>query len=86
MIAGSIYTDRALAAIQPLASVFSAMLFASIGMIINPMFFWNNIGVISALVTQIIVVKFVAVSVVIRFFNYSWCETVSSFPFDSRLN
>lgn len=70
--------EKTAIAVQPLASVFAAMLFASIGMIINPVFFFNNIGIIFLLVFQIVIVKVVIITVVIRLFNYSWRTSIIS--------
>jgi len=78
MLAGTPYMKRTAAAIQPLASVFAAMLFASIGMIINPTFFWSNIGVIMIVVVQIVVIKVIIVTTVVRLFNYSWKISIIS--------
>jgi len=78
MLAGSPYMKRTSAAIQPLAQVFAAMLFASIGMIINPHFFWANLGVISIVVVQIIVIKVIVIVTVVRLFSYSWKVAIIS--------
>ncbi|GBG34226.1 UDP-N-acetylglucosamine transferase subunit ALG14-like [Hondaea fermentalgiana] len=76
MLAGTPYMKRTMAAIQPLASVFAALLFASIGMIINPSFFWTNLGVISIVVIQIVVIKVIVGTTVVRLFSYSWKVSV----------
>mmetsp|Transcript_17290 Transcript_17290/g.37771 ORF Transcript_17290/g.37771 Transcript_17290/m.37771 type:complete len:710 (-) Transcript_17290:649-2778(-) len=78
MLAESPYMKRTAAAIQPLANVFAAMLFASIGMIINPMFFWTNLGVILIVVVQIVVIKVIVVTTVVRLFSYSWRISIVS--------
>lgn len=78
MLAGTRYMKRTAAAIQPLASVFAAMLFASIGMIINPSFFWANLGVITVVVLQIVIIKVIIVTTVVRLFNYSWHVSIVS--------
>lgn len=78
MLAGTPYMKRTATAIQPLAQVFAAMLFASIGMIINPNFFWANLGVIFIVVIQIVVIKVIIVTIVLRIFNYSWNVSVVS--------
>jgi CPA2 family monovalent cation:H+ antiporter-2 len=72
MLAGTPYMKRTATAIKPLASVFAAMLFASIGMIINPSFFWQNLGAIVVVVVQIVLIKLIIVTTVVRLFNYSW--------------
>lgn len=73
--------EKTAVAVQPLASVFAAMLFASIGMIINPVFFINNFGTIFLLVIQIVLVKLFVVTIVVRLFNYSWRTSVISGEF-----
>ena len=78
MLAGSPYMKRSAQAIQPLAQVFASILFASIGMIINPHFFWANLGVISIVVAQIFLIKVIVVSMVVRLFNYSWKVAIVS--------
>ena len=78
MLAGTPFMEKTAVAVQPLASVFAAMLFASIGMIINPVFFFNNLGTILLLVIQIVLVKVFVVTVVVRLFNYSWRTSLVS--------
>lgn len=76
MLAGTPYMKRTSTSIQPLANVFAAMLFASIGMIINPSFFWTNLSVILIVVIQIVVIKVIVGTTVVRLFSYSWKVSV----------
>jgi len=78
MLAGTPYMERTSKAVQPLASVFAAMLFASIGMIFNFSFFYSNFGSIIVVVLQIVLVKVVVVTTVVRLFNYSWETAIHS--------
>ena len=72
MFSSSPRKKKTMTLIQPLASVFASMLFASIGMIINPTFFWMNMVEILIVVAQIVIIKMVVITTVVRIFNFSW--------------
>jgi CPA2 family monovalent cation:H+ antiporter-2 len=76
IIADTPFMVRAQETVKPLASVFAAMLFASIGMIINPLFFWVHMAEIWGAVLDIMLVKFVVVVLSVRVFNYPWSTTL----------
>ena len=71
MFAGTKYMDRTITLVRPLANVFGGMLFASIGMIINPGYFWNNLGSILMVVFVLFATKLACTTAVVRVFGYS---------------
>mmetsp|Transcript_5338 Transcript_5338/g.10026 ORF Transcript_5338/g.10026 Transcript_5338/m.10026 type:complete len:766 (-) Transcript_5338:102-2399(-) len=72
MLSSNKFAKETADAIQPLAHVFAALLFASIGMIISPAFFWANLGSIMIVVLQIVVIKVIVITTVVRLFKYTW--------------
>ena len=62
--------------IQPLSSVFGAMLFASLGMMLNAEFFWRNLGEILAIAIQLVAVKAIIVWCVVRLFDFSFRTSI----------
>jgi CPA2 family monovalent cation:H+ antiporter-2 len=56
-LAGSDYGSRALSEIIPLRDLFALVFFVSVGMLLEPLFIWKNIGVISLLVVFVCVVR-----------------------------
>ena len=54
-LAGSDYGSRALSEIIPLRDLFALIFFVSVGMLLEPLFVWENIGVISLLVVVVCV-------------------------------
>lgn len=66
------YTSQASASVKPLTFVFSALLFASIGMIINPVFFYNNVREILFIASTLFLIKLVSVTLMVRLFEFDW--------------
>ena len=64
------FAEKTRAVIQPLSSIFSSMLFASIGMIISPSFVMANIGIIMSIVVNVSLIKLVVITCIVRAFNY----------------
>jgi Kef-type K+ transport system membrane component KefB len=62
--------------IQPLSSVFGAMLFASLGMMLNAEFFWRNLTEIIIIALQLVAVKTVIVWSVVRLFDFSFRTSI----------
>jgi len=71
LISESEYAHQALADVVPLRDIFATLFFASLGMLIDPRFLVDNIGVVSAVVLAIIGGKFIICSLVPRLFGYS---------------
>ncbi len=71
LISQSAFARQALADIVPLRDTFTALFFVSLGMLVNPHFVAENIGIIAAVVTVIIVAKFIICSSIPWFFGYS---------------
>ena len=61
---------RALQEITPLRDIFAAMFFASLGMLLNPDFLIDNIGLVSLVVVATIVLKLGIVTAVVRAVGY----------------
>ncbi|PSP15835.1 MAG: sodium:calcium exchanger [Cyanobacteria bacterium QS_8_64_29] len=66
------YADQTLAYVEPLRDVFSALFFAAVGMLIDPVFLWQNAGLILGLVALAIAVKAAIGIPLVRGFGYSW--------------
>ncbi len=70
MISEVEYADHALATIEPLRDVFATLFFAAIGMLIDPMFLWQHLELILALVALAIAGKFAIVVPLVLAFRY----------------
>lgn len=62
--------------IHPLSSVFGALLFASLGMMLNAGFFWKNMGEIFFIALQLILIKLAVIWAVVRLFNFSFRTSI----------
>ncbi|MBE9119107.1 cation:proton antiporter [Lusitaniella coriacea LEGE 07157] len=65
------YSDQALAKILPLRDTFASLFFASIGMLIDPVILWQNIGAIIGLVVLVMLGKALIIFPIILKFGYS---------------
>ncbi|MEE3715459.1 cation:proton antiporter [Tumidithrix elongata RA019] len=64
------YADQTLSYMEPLRDVFATLFFASIGMLIDPVFLWQNLDLILGLVAIAMVGKFLIVVPLVRLFRY----------------
>lgn len=71
MISEVEYADQTLAYVEPLRDIFATLFFAAIGMLIDPIFLWNNLELILGLVALVLVGKFLIVTPLVRVFKYS---------------
>lgn len=71
MIAEVEYADQTLAYVEPLRDIFATLFFAAIGMLIDPVFLWNNLELILGLVALVIVGKFLIITPLVKVFGYS---------------
>jgi CPA2 family monovalent cation:H+ antiporter-2 len=70
MISEVEYSDQTLTDVEPLRNVFATLFFASVGMLIDPLFLWENLDLILGLVTIVMVGKFLIVVPLVRLFRY----------------
>lgn len=70
MISEVEYADQTLSYVEPLRDVFATLFFASIGMLIDPVFLWQHLELIVALVSIVILGKFAIVVPLVRIFRY----------------
>jgi CPA2 family monovalent cation:H+ antiporter-2 len=70
MIAEVEYADQTLTYVEPLRDVFAALFFAAIGMLIDPIFLWNNLELILGLVCLVFLGKFLIITPLVRGFGY----------------
>ena len=70
MISEVEYADQTLAYVEPLRDVFAALFFAAIGMLIDPIFLWNNLELILGLVLLVFVGKFLIITPLVKVFRY----------------
>ncbi|ACS80835.1 cation:proton antiporter [Maridesulfovibrio salexigens] len=70
VLSESRYAYQALSDILPLRDIFSLIFFASVGMLIDPFYVWENIGTILILAGAILVGKGLIFGSVARLFNY----------------
>lgn len=70
-IANIEYADHALDRVLPMRDVFATLFFASIGLLIDPIFLWNNLWTLLSLVTVTLLGKAIIVTTVVRLFGYS---------------
>ncbi|MDX2240756.1 MAG: cation:proton antiporter [Leptolyngbyaceae cyanobacterium bins.302] len=71
MISDVEYSDQTLTYVEPLRDIFASLFFAAIGMLIDPVFLWNNLELILGLVTLVFIGKFLIVTPIIKLFGYS---------------
>jgi monovalent cation:H+ antiporter-2, CPA2 family len=71
MISEVEYADQTLAYVEPLRDIFAALFFAAIGMLIDPLFLWENLDLILGLVSIVSIGKFVIITPLVRLFGYS---------------
>ncbi len=71
MISEVEYSDQTLTYVEPIRDIFASLFFAAVGMLIDPMFIWNNLELILGLVALVFVGKFLIVTPLVRAFRYS---------------
>ena len=70
MISEVEYADQTLTYVEPLRDIFASLFFAAIGMLIDPLFLWNNLELILGLVALVFVGKFLIVTPLVTVFRY----------------
>lgn len=70
MISEVEYADQTLTYVEPLRDIFASLFFAAIGMLIDPVFLWNNLELILGLVAMVFVGKFLIVTPLVMLFRY----------------
>lgn len=70
MISEVEYADQTLTYVEPLRDIFATLFFAAIGMLIDPVFLWNNLELILGLVTLVLVGKFLIITPLVKAFRY----------------
>nr|MCU0537420.1 cation:proton antiporter [Hydrococcus sp. Prado102] len=71
MISEVEYADQTLTYVEPLRDIFAALFFVSVGMLIDPVFLWNNGELILGLVLLVLVGKVAIITPLVRIFGYS---------------
>ncbi len=64
------YADQTLTYVEPIRDVFAALFFASIGMLIDPLFLWQNWQLIVGLVCLVLIGKWSIITPLVRLFGY----------------
>jgi len=70
MISEVEYADQTLTYVEPLRDIFASLFFAAIGMLIDPVFLWNNLELILGLVTLAFIGKFLIITPIVLLFRY----------------
>jgi len=70
MISEVEYADQTLTYVEPLRDIFASLFFAAIGMLIDPVFLWNNLELILGLVALVFIGKFLIVTPLVVLFRY----------------
>ncbi len=70
MISEVEYADQTLTYVEPLRDIFASLFFASIGMLIDPVFLWHNLEVILGLVALVFIGKFLIITPLVKLFRY----------------
>ncbi len=70
MISEVEYADQTLTYVEPLRDIFATLFFAAIGMLIDPVFLWQNLELILGLVALVLVGKFLIVMPLVKVFRY----------------
>jgi CPA2 family monovalent cation:H+ antiporter-2 len=71
MISEVEYADQTLTYVEPIRDIFASLFFAAVGMLIDPLFIWNNLELILGLVALVFVGKFLIIAPLVRAFRYS---------------
>lgn len=64
------YADQTLDYVEPIRDIFAALFFATVGILIDPFFLWQNIELILGLVALVLVGKFLIVTPIVMLFRY----------------
>ncbi|XFA74064.1 cation:proton antiporter [Thermosynechococcaceae cyanobacterium Okahandja] len=72
MISEVEYADQTLDYVESIRDVFTTLFFASIGMLIDPVFLWQHLDLIIELVSLVIVGKFLITTPIVKLFGYTW--------------
>ena len=70
MISEAEYADQTLTYVEPLRDIFASIFFVAIGMLIDPVFLWQNLELILGLVALVLVGKFLIITPLVRVFKY----------------
>lgn len=70
MISEVEYADQTLTYVEPLRDIFASLFFVTIGMLIDPVFLWQNLELILGLVSLVLLGKFLIITPIVRFFGY----------------
>ena len=70
MISEVEYADQTLAYVEPLRDIFATLFFASIGMLIDPVFLWMHLELILGLVAIVILGKVLIITPIVKVFGY----------------
>ncbi len=70
MISEVEYADETLTIVEPLRDIFASLFFAAIGMLIDPVFLWQNLELILGLVALVFVGKFLIITPLVKLFRY----------------
>ncbi|TVP65248.1 MAG: sodium:calcium exchanger [Nodularia sp. (in: Bacteria)] len=70
MISEVEYADQTLTYVEPLRDIFASLFFVAIGMLIDPVFLWNNLELILVLVALVFVGKFLIITPLVKLFKY----------------
>lgn len=71
MISEVEYADQTLTYVEPIRDIFASLFFAAIGMLIDPLFIWNNLELILGLVALVFIGKFLIITPLVKAFRYS---------------
>ncbi|MBE9166169.1 cation:proton antiporter [Pleurocapsales cyanobacterium LEGE 06147] len=64
------YADQTLTYVEPLRDICASLFFAAIGMLIDPIFLWNNLELILGLVALTFLGKFLIITPLVMLFRY----------------
>ncbi|MFO5526572.1 MAG: cation:proton antiporter [Cuspidothrix sp.] len=70
MISEVEYADETLSIVEPLRDIFASLFFAAIGMLIDPVFLWQNLELILGLVALVFIGKFLIITPLVKLFRY----------------
>lgn len=70
MISEIEYADETLSDVEPLRDICSIAFFASIGVLINPIFLWDNLPIILGLVALVVLGKALLITPIVLLFRY----------------
>jgi len=78
MISEVEYSDQTLTYVEPIRDIFASLFFVAVGMLIDPLFLWQHLDIILALVGLVLLGKFLIITPIVKAFGYPWKTAITA--------